>query len=642
MGQRSPRSSSSTGADAVGPVDYRALFDVAPSPYLVLDPELRIVTANRARLSVTGRRLDDIVGRYVFDVFPGQPDRPEGGSAAPILASFRRVLESGEPDTMAVQRYDIPTAEGEAFVERYWSPVNVPVLDGEGNVQLILHRAEDVTEFILAGRAGTAGGGAGAPEVEGWRQRVEEAQAELYARSQELVRLNQQLTESRDREVRTSTRLAALVQVAQRLADVEQMEDLTSAVIDEGLAALGVDGGAVAVRDDERGVVRLVFASLSERARQKFEQLALEGRLPASWVARTGEPLLLPDLPSGFAWADEMTDVYETTGLEAWASLPLTESGAIIGSLTVGWSEPHEFASSELELLEAFAAQCAQAISRVRRLAAERKESEIARQMAETLQRSLLTAPPEPDHLHVMVYYEAALAQAKVGGDWFDAFLTPDGATSIVIGDVTGHDQNAVAAMGQIRNILRGVAYTLVEPPAAVLSALDRTLRGMSVDALATMVLANIEQTNADEVRGVRRFRWSNAGHLPPLLLRPGGYCELLERHPNLLVGLDPHCRRDDHEVDLHPGDTVLLYTDGLVERRTELLSAALQRLRYEAAELTDLPLEDLLKELLERMAPPRDDDIALVAVRPYPEDEPRPPEAGPTRVPDELPSVDG
>lgn len=269
--------SNSRRSDVSKHVDFHALFDAAPSPYLVLDPELRIVTANQARLAVTGRRLEDIVGRYVFEVFPGQRDRPEGGPAEPILASFGRVLESGEPDTLAVQRYDIPNPDGEGFVERYWSPVNVPVMDDEGRVTLILHRAEDVTEFVLAGRAGT-GGGDGAWGEERWRRRVEDAQAELYVRSQELARLNNQLSESRDREVRTSRRLAALVQVAQRLADVEQMEDLTSTVIDEGLAALGVDGGAVAVRDDEHEVIRLVFASLGERAREKFEELAWRAR----------------------------------------------------------------------------------------------------------------------------------------------------------------------------------------------------------------------------------------------------------------------------------------------------------------------------------------------------------------------------
>jgi serine phosphatase RsbU (regulator of sigma subunit) len=236
--------------------------------------------------------------------------------------------------------------------------------------------------------------------------------------------------------------------------------------------------------------------------------------------------------------------------------------------------------------------------------------------MAETLQRSLLTEPPQQDHLRVVVRYLPATHGQAIGGDWFDAFVTPDGATSVVIGDVTGHDQDAVASMGQLRNILRGVAYTLEEPPAAVLSALDRTLRGMRVDTLATVVLARIEQTTEDARRGLRRFRWSNAGHLPPLLLLPHGTAELLRRPANLLLGLDPTARRVDHHVPLPPAATVVMYTDGLVERRGELLDHGLERLRAAARDLATLPLDELCDALLDRLAPVRDDDIAVAAVR--------------------------
>ena len=226
------------------------------------------------------------------------------------------------------------------------------------------------------------------------------------------------------------------------------------------------------------------------------------------------------------------------------------------------------------------------------------------RHYAESLQRSLLTRLPEPDHLHVVARYVPAAKEAQVGGDWYDAFLQPDGATVLVVGDVTGHDIAAAAMMGQLRNLVRGTAYDRHEPPAAVLSRVDRALRGLQVDTLATVVLARIEQTDADRQQGLRRLRWSNAGHPPPAVLRADGTVELLDRPSDLLLGFDPDFPRTDHEVVLHPDDTVVLYTDGLVERRDSPLDHGLARLRQALAALGTGPLDRLCDELLRGSSP--------------------------------------
>ncbi len=258
------------------------------------------------------------------------------------------------------------------------------------------------------------------------------------------------------------------------------------------------------------------------------------------------------------------------------------------------------------------------------------------RHYAESLQRTLLTRLPEPDHLHVVARYVPATREAQVGGDWYDAFLQPDGATVLVVGDVTGHDIAAAAMMGQLRNLVRGTAYDRSEPPASVLSRVDRALQGLQVDTLATVVLARIEQTDSDRQQGLRRLRWSNAGHPPPAVLRADGTVELLDRPSDLLLGFDPGSPRSDHEVVLHPDDTVVLYTDGLVERRDSPLDHGLTRLRQALSAVGAVPLDRLCDELLQRLVPDdAEDDIALVAVRTYPEDRPRPPEAGPPVVPD-------
>jgi serine phosphatase RsbU (regulator of sigma subunit) len=262
------------------------------------------------------------------------------------------------------------------------------------------------------------------------------------------------------------------------------------------------------------------------------------------------------------------------------------------------------------------------------------------RELAEQLQRSLLTPPPEPDHLQVVVRYVPAAQAAQVGGDWYDAFLQPSGATVLVIGDVVGHDTAAAAAMGQVRGLLRGIAFTTEEGPATVLTRLDAAMEGLQVGTNATAVVARIEQTVEERERDVTRLRWSNAGHPPPMAVDASGLVHVLAAdEADLLLGIDPRISRAEQIVELERGSTVLLYTDGLVERRGQGLDEGLEQLRTLLAELAHLSLDQLCDALLERLLPAAgDDDVALVAVRLHRQDHPRPAEAGPRRIPPEVP----
>jgi signal transduction histidine kinase/CheY-like chemotaxis protein len=130
--------------------NYKALFESLPGLYLVVDPSLRIVAASDAYLAATMTRREEIVGREIFDVFPDNPDDPTATGVSNIRASLERVRQTREPDTMAVQQYDIrrPAADGGGFEVRYWSPVNSPLLDEHRRLTHIVHRVEDVTEFV--------------------------------------------------------------------------------------------------------------------------------------------------------------------------------------------------------------------------------------------------------------------------------------------------------------------------------------------------------------------------------------------------------------------------------------------------------------------------------------------------------------
>jgi serine phosphatase RsbU (regulator of sigma subunit) len=286
--------------------------------------------------------------------------------------------------------------------------------------------------------------------------------------------------------------------------------------------------------------------------------------------------------------------------------------------LAVAFDAARPWRGPDRELLSALAALTSQALAQLRALSAERDASRAVSRLAETLQRSLLSAPPQPDDLQIAARYQPAAQEAQVGGDWHDAFVNGEGNTLLVIGDVAGHDRDAAAAMAQTRNVLRGVAQALGQPPAAVLSMLDRAMERLQMAVLATSVLCEIRIQPEDlHQHPARLLRWSNAGHPPPLLIRADGTAVLLERDPDLLLGLDPETLRVDHEHPLAAGDTIVLYTDGLIERRGELLDHALARLRVAAGDLAGRPLEELCDELLTRLATDAEDDVALIALRP-------------------------
>ncbi len=167
------------------------MFAAAPTPYLLLTPDLSIVDVNAAYLAATSRHREELVGRQVFDAFPANPDHPDGDGVRQLHASLVRAVVSGLPDTMARQRYDIPVGDG-SFVERHWSPVNVPVLDEQGQVVLLLHRVVDVTDFVNQ-RSENA-----ALSESGLHRRIVEAEVDLLARAQELHELNRRLQLARD------------------------------------------------------------------------------------------------------------------------------------------------------------------------------------------------------------------------------------------------------------------------------------------------------------------------------------------------------------------------------------------------------------------------------------------------------------
>lgn len=171
--------------------DFRALFESTPGLYLVLTPALMIVAVSEAYLRATMTSREEILGRHLFDVFPDNPDDPTATGVSNLSASLTRVLQHRVPDAMAVQKYDIrrPESEEGGFEERYWSPVNSPLLDKSGNVAYIIHRVEDVTEFIRLKQAGSEQHRI----TEELRMRAAEMETEIFRRAQQIQEVNSRL-----------------------------------------------------------------------------------------------------------------------------------------------------------------------------------------------------------------------------------------------------------------------------------------------------------------------------------------------------------------------------------------------------------------------------------------------------------------
>jgi signal transduction histidine kinase len=163
----------------------QSLFEFAPGLFLVLDTNFRIIAVSEAYLQATMKKREDILGCGIFEIFPDNPADPEATGVRNLTSSLNRVLKEKIADTMALQKYDIPSPGGD-FEERYWTPINVPVFDANHEIAFIIHRVEDVTEFIHLKQKGIE-----QEEVtEGLRKRAMMMEAEIFNRTQEVVGVN--------------------------------------------------------------------------------------------------------------------------------------------------------------------------------------------------------------------------------------------------------------------------------------------------------------------------------------------------------------------------------------------------------------------------------------------------------------------
>ncbi|MDQ1685385.1 MAG: hypothetical protein QOC82_2122 [Frankiaceae bacterium] len=250
--------------------------------------------------------------------------------------------------------------------------------------------------------------------------------------------------------------------------------------------------------------------------------------------------------------------------------------------------------------------------------AARRRDAALAlydaeHQVAETLQRSLLPRLPALPGLDVAARYLASGAGQQVGGDWFDVFPVAGNRVGIVVGDVIGHDLEAASAMAQIRASLRAYAIDGAEP-VEVITRLDRLVDALGLTQLVTVVYGVLEPAKSD---GSRRLRYTNAGHLAPLLRHRDGSVETLDGGESVVLGAPIAANHSQGETVIEDGAVVVMFTDGLVEVPGGSLDDRLRRLSETIASQPDPAAEALCDRVLAGMSPETlRDDIALLAVR--------------------------
>ncbi|MGY1805053.1 SpoIIE family protein phosphatase [Blastococcus sp. SYSU D00922] len=330
-------------------------------------------------------------------------------------------------------------------------------------------------------------------------------------------------------------------------------------------------------------------------------------------VAATGRPMVMPDIdPAHLARAlpdGEVRAALDRLGVGSAVIVPLSARGQSLGVLGLFNARGREpLTAAEVDTAVEIGLRAGLSLQHARLFGQQRA-------LADALQRSMLTEPPVIEGVEVVVRYVPAAEGAEIGGDWYDAFLDRGGQPVLAIGDVVGHDTRAAAAMGQVRGLLRGISFSSGGSPAEVLRRVDRAVDGLALDTMATAMVARLERD--DDGDGML-LRWANAGHPPAMLISPAGEVTVLDPKPaDLLLGVSPETAREDHIEVLEPGTTLLLYTDGLVERRDRDIDAGTEALVAELGRAAALPLDELCDRTLASLVlRDAEDDVAVLAVR--------------------------
>lgn len=338
---------------------------------------------------------------------------------------------------------------------------------------------------------------------------------------------------------------------------------------------------------------------------QSYRRFRLDDDRPSALAARSRVPQLFRDHAEFAAAYPAIGELLGEPHAGARSFLPAVAGDRLLGMVALEWDTGREHDEDSIQTETAIASYVAHALDRVRLL-------EERHRVATTLQSAMLSELPSVHRIELAATYSTATRTDQVGGDWYDAVVLDDDASVLMIGDVTGHDMHAAAHMGQLRSMLRTFAWCQDEPSATLLRLLDRANSGLGLHASGTALVARVDRTPEGF-----DVLWSSAGHPAPLVLRADGTVEDAPGEPDIMLGVRPGSARHDHLLRLSEGDTMLLYTDGLVEQRGTAFHERVAMLRVALGAQHGAATSTVPDTLVRRLVGGRQrDDVAVLAVR--------------------------
>ena len=393
-----------------------------------------------------------------------------------------------------------------------------------------------------------------------------------------------------------SERLRLMQSIAVAALGAEDLDGLLREVLDRLLDAVDVDRAAIVLTDGGLGVVARAAGGLATVVEHR-DAGRDDDDIVAIVEAQRG-PVAIRDVPAEGIDAGSLGPA-----ISSLLAVPLVAGAQIIGSLHVGALTRREFDDETVDLLGLAASRVSLAIARTRLYERERN-------IAQQLQRSLLPSElPDVPGAALAARYEPGGKGATVGGDWYDAIALPGGRVALVIGDVVGRGIEAAAMMGQMRSALRAILIQ-ADDCGAMAQRLNLFATGLGDCTLTTVVLAIFEPATG-------RLRYTNAGHPPPLLIAPDGTARHLADAPSPPMGVVETPRYRESILTLQPGSTLLLYTDGLVEKPSQSLDAGLGLLAEAGARAAGAPDVDALCEQVigELAGDAQEDDVTMIVL---------------------------
>jgi GAF domain-containing protein/anti-sigma regulatory factor (Ser/Thr protein kinase) len=407
-----------------------------------------------------------------------------------------------------------------------------------------------------------------------------------------------------DDEQRLRLRSERIQLMTESLSGSLTQRDVAEVVVDALVQGAGADGAALSVVVEERQLQRkLAWRGYEDETQDSWLEIPLDAPTPGNRALRTRTMVFYETLDALAADFPAAAKSMRVAGHASFLFVPLVAGGRTNGLVITSWASPVTLAAEDRAFIETLASQAAQALDRARHFESERT-------IAETLQRSVLPVSlPRVESVQLAARYLPGTDDVDVGGDWFDAILLPNGRLGLAVGDVVGKGVQSAATMAQLRNALRAFALDQMKPSSTI-ARLNRLTEEMSESTFATVVYAVL-----DPDAGVCRF--TSAGHPPPLIVGPDGRAEYAEGGRSLPLGTGVSGRYRQETRVLPVGSTVIFYTDGLVERRSESIDEGLERLRTAVEDASGDP-ERLVEHILAKLVgnEGRGDDIAVLAVR--------------------------